>query len=54
MQDAGSLLSKTGSQLETENALLGLCKDFNRQNEIFENQEDMVDGTDGKPIQSNS
>ena len=37
-----------------EKALLGLCKDFNRQNEIFENQEDMVDGTDCEPIQSNT
>jgi hypothetical protein len=53
IQYLASLLSKTGSQLEIEKALLGLCKDFNRQNEIFENQEDMVDGTDSKPIQSN-
>jgi hypothetical protein len=54
MLDAESLLSKTGSQLEVEKALLGVCKDFNRQNEIFENQEDMVDGTNGESIQSNS
>jgi hypothetical protein len=46
-------LSKTGSQLEKGKALLGLCKDFSRQNEIFENQEDMVDGTDSEPVQSN-
>lgn len=53
MQDAGSLLSKTGSQLGIEKVPLGVCKDFSRQNEIFENQEDMVDGTNCEPIQSN-
>jgi hypothetical protein len=48
-----SLLSKTGSQLGIEKVPLGVCKDFSRQNEIFENQEDMVDGTNCEPIQSN-
>ena len=52
MLDAGSLLSKTGSQLREESALLGLCQDFGVKPRFWETKEGMVDGTDGEPVQS--
>jgi hypothetical protein len=52
MLDAGSLLSKTGSQVGNEKPSWGCARISVDRTKSLKNQEDMVDGTDWKPFES--